>query len=1508
MEDILGHSCPPDECQSAEYTSQTDSQVNKIHVTNGGDMDSLLTRLRLDIDRFWIRSRDDYSLVKNFIYSGVSKKGLRPRKPLFSERCPRWLQDLAVYEVIQRENGFCKEETCICYEGRIVVPFDEWANVFQTVMRRECFASLKNATQYFTANYLVGNSRNGLTISCLEDLIKQYFNNFSLPCDKFNPSTFVMPGNVDTVLRFTFPTAEAADHALSFIAHKFKFQVKMKCSSVNTVLNAMIHMYGCARDGKLRKKDKEQSVPCDTCTTVNRADKMSSFLEKYGQEMQDQYNGGSGVGCCFSIKIIELLNGSGTNIVEIKGTHSGHNPQLETETYRAVHPTIVSVISFLSSTNLPTFHIYRKLWPFIERYKKDRDEDMKHYEQTGTFTHLRSTFQGKTVVRSPLRGAKAYGSKHHVADILQNEDPVFCELVAGLINEKLLRAYKSSNLMSATDVFPSKLEYAADSSSDDGSNIDTDIDNDGGSETDNDDSKNKQNTNEAHAEDSDNETGCVAEKSLAWKALIRPSSSATKEEWKTFSKTLTDAASENESGNRKYIPLKYLSSLTVHPKIFSNYNFNITKEWLYTFNRFQRQQGRQGRTATNDVMHVLEEYRQHGWADVKIKRNGNMIRELVVFIQTPMQKAWCNERIGITDVIQFDDTQNITVWDMPMFVFLATDPQTMTEIPVAQGFVIYETKEKYSKTNCIYWLHEQWDRRGNPPIQTHMFDRDQSSFIAMRMLVANRFCREWETVTNTYGVDTLASISSEVPEPQKEAAKTFLRGYVDPESLHMSQNWSVIQHSMAPELDIVEASFYPQATYSDSWLSASDSRISQLSSSFMPWVGHSPDLVAGVVAVFIDECMSLYAAVQPHLGPEANISWASWESKSATLRSLFCNVFLQGSELYSMMKRSINVRARLCIFHVKKAWAEQLFRKVGGGEDSDWKEMYNDLGLLIHAPSQQTFWDTWETIKRRWFFFAKGAEATNYVENSWLHSDWLPLWPSFERNFSHFCRNTNNGVESFFYQVKYALFNGRRPFDFRFALEQMIGSPTALESEKQSFACTKYSRLQQIAGGALNHRKDNEITRRTKKVIDLLQRWTANMQMVVVIDPLRLVFRVPSSASNLSADEVVREDDGNEEEDESEDEDADEDKGQSQYFVCLATNVCTCPVRHMICKHILALRQWCLTQLELAPVWQDNELETVFSQDLCERLTRRDQSEVEMDDFYNLEQPPQSHSESTQIETLSVSKELQLVKTLSLKFHKKYRSFWTLLRRAMKLHRNQNFSDQVVASTIDANTTEVSRAKFELLTTSLQNIVEHIDGMCDGKVAVRVKRTKHSKHASKAGYLLHKQLPSLIPKRGTRHRSLKSPKHPKFDIRYAKPVSDSNEMELGEDNDESGASVTQIPSANTTLESTTMHATDMHTEVSNNTIPIPTSLPQDLVISKTAAAVSYESHRRRSKAELMHIATLSSTNSYPLRKNPPDNEIITRTRSAMFRYGNTSVSLSDMLQQGTKRSRKKRDL
>ena len=122
-----------------------------------------------------------------------------------------------------------------------------------------------------------------------------------------------------------------------------------------------------------------------------------------------------------------------------------------------------------------------------------------------------------------------------------------------------------------------------------------------------------------------------------------------------------------------HVNINEFTNISGLPAILSNYNFMVTRELVGKILEQLRRDQRECRTATEDLMKVVDDWVSAGWAKIVRDLKKIHLEKLPVtcFHSIAPAAAVVSSIKGIADVVQTNDTQNITVWDMPFLRFLA---------------------------------------------------------------------------------------------------------------------------------------------------------------------------------------------------------------------------------------------------------------------------------------------------------------------------------------------------------------------------------------------------------------------------------------------------------------------------------------------------------------------------------------------------------------------------------------------------------------------------------------------------------------------------------------------------------------------------------------------------------------------------------------------------------------------------------------------------------------------
>jgi len=93
--------------------------------------------------------------------------------------------------------------------------------------------------------------------------------------------------------------------------------------------------------------------------------------------------------------------------------------------------------------------------------------------------------------------------------------------------------------------------------------------------------------------------------------------------------------------------------------------------------------------------------------------------------------------------------------------------------------------------------------------------------------------------------------------------------------------------------------------------------------------------------------------------------WSVWESWMIAIETARAGLVGAGSGsiLDVFLNRAVVTEARLCLFHVKKAFVERLRRAVSK-DKAHWAAIFQQLHEMVYAATQEKFEAEWAALKR----------------------------------------------------------------------------------------------------------------------------------------------------------------------------------------------------------------------------------------------------------------------------------------------------------------------------------------------------------------------------------------------------------------------------------------------------------------------------------------------------------------------------------------------------------------
>jgi hypothetical protein len=460
----------------------------------------------------------------------------------------------------------------------------------------------------------------------------------------------------------------------------------------------------------------------------------------------------------------------------------------------------------------------------------------------------------------------------------------------------------------------------------------------------------------------------------------------------------------------------------------------------------------------------------HPWAEFPPPAHvDNVVTELRAFIQTPeMAAAWSQHASGMSSQVIVDDTFGLSVFNVKFFAFIATDPISRINFPIAFGLwlspgasttldedgVRASSPDDTPKVAYMSWAFEQFRLRGFPTFAVTFFDKDSPSFRA-RLESAQAELVAPDIVSSTGGVL--------VPRGRSlfAGAIALLRAAADvatPVELAAADAY----------LDTVRTSGLPPPS--------SDARFASARAELVS-APLSPDATSAATSAFRQVIISRF----PFLvrGLASRLRDALLTARGASLKAKNMAEFMRvnegldayhgvisvapGSPVNAYVRTCCVQRAFLCLFHMGKALREHVQRKRLITDKQDLAEMFKGIDALMWdgTSSLSLCRDAFSVFKARWD--DRYPDFFVYFEKNWMCDTWLALWAPFGRRATSTLQiHTTNGAEAFFRVIKCVLQLGHTFINFVDVLRLLTGIPGDADSVAHSYVAKLHKRMQSV--------------------------------------------------------------------------------------------------------------------------------------------------------------------------------------------------------------------------------------------------------------------------------------------------------------------------------------------------------------------------------------------------------------------------------------------------------------
>jgi hypothetical protein len=460
----------------------------------------------------------------------------------------------------------------------------------------------------------------------------------------------------------------------------------------------------------------------------------------------------------------------------------------------------------------------------------------------------------------------------------------------------------------------------------------------------------------------------------------------------------------------------------------------------------------------------------HPWATLPPPvQVGGTVTELRAFIQTPeMAAAWAQHASGMSSNVIVDDTFNLTVFNVKFFAFIATDPISRLNFPIAFGLwlspgasvtldedgVRASPPDDAPKVAYLSWAFEQFRVRGFPTFAVTFFDKDSPSFRA-RLESAKAELDAFDIVSPTgdvlvhrglslfAGTTAVLDAAAEGATPVELAAADVYLATVHATGLPPLSSDARFNPALA---GLAAAPLSPGAT-------------AAATSAFRPVIiGRFPFLVRGLARRLRDELSTARDASRKAK------NMAEFMRVNESLAAYNGVISVEpGSPVFAYVRTCCVQRAFLCLFHMSKALREHVQRKRLITDKQDLAAMFKGIDALMWdgTPSVSLFRDAFAAFKSCWD--DRYPQFFSYFEKNWMCDTWLALWAPFGRRATSTLQiHTTNGAEAFFRVIKCVLQLGHTFINFVDVLRLLTGIPGDADSVAHSYVAKLHKRMQSV--------------------------------------------------------------------------------------------------------------------------------------------------------------------------------------------------------------------------------------------------------------------------------------------------------------------------------------------------------------------------------------------------------------------------------------------------------------
>lgn len=426
---------------------------------------------------------------------------------------------------------------------------------------------------------------------------------------------------------------------------------------------------------------------------------------------------------------------------------------------------------------------------------------------------------------------------------------------------------------------------------------------------------------------------------------------------------------------------------------------------------------------------------------------GGPVDHLVLFAQAPIQKYWCKHIAGIADMVSGDDTFGASRDDSSFGTLMGYAPAWGLHVPVAFYVLMYKQGCDGEKTSALSWMMRQWREMGNASPRVWQFDGDAASVNAVTADTIHRMLTEIPAMLASSAASGLVSLAQGASEAQI-ACTSVLRDALRSDNIERAQievndaYTKLLSSSPSSPPDVSAPMLQSHLRETPAMQPLIAGIANAVLRTLVDAAKSTADLVgktskaatrapeaAAQFSMALDELLRVVSvpgaeshgvsealertrtAANELLRYDLKVRWKVFETDVLEPAHARVQAFVDSSDSFGdWCLRLLSTKCRICEFHVRKAWNDNLSGHFSGDKAAKQAAM-DELRALSMCRTIADRDTHWIAFKEK--YAGNKPKLVDYVYNTWIdpNSVFAGLWEAFTRPFPHYLIDTTNSAE-----------------------------------------------------------------------------------------------------------------------------------------------------------------------------------------------------------------------------------------------------------------------------------------------------------------------------------------------------------------------------------------------------------------------------------------------------------------------------------------------------------------